>query len=50
MQRSIALMFGGPDVVQTVPTDAAGEVCMKLSRGQLAGLRTDVQALLLLRL
>jgi acetyl-CoA acetyltransferase len=32
IQRSVALLLGGPDVVQTVPTDAAGEVCMKLSR------------------
>jgi acetyl-CoA acetyltransferase len=32
IQRSVALLLGGPDVVQTVSTDAAGEVCMKLSR------------------
>jgi hypothetical protein len=30
-------LLGRPDVVQTLPTDAAGEVCMKLSRVELAG-------------
>jgi hypothetical protein len=43
-QRSVLVPSRRPNVVQTVPADAASEVCMELSRVQLAGLRTEAQA------
>jgi hypothetical protein len=44
IQRSVLAPSRCPDVVQTVPADAASEVCMELSRVELVGLQTEAQA------
>jgi hypothetical protein len=44
IQRSVLGPSRCPNVVQTFPADAAREVCMELSRVELAGLRTEAQA------
>jgi hypothetical protein len=40
-------LLGRPNLVQTLPTDAAGEVCMKLSRVELAGAATLLPGLVI---